>query len=182
MRHTPACLQYHERLSLPFLISCFLSAASMAAKSAPSSCGPFFLALFAARRAACASALPSSRSSPSASLPAKEARVDLCWPKVSRGLETMWTHSSPASTAGLDTPALEIAWLLAICLNPSSGNQDTRQLQLTLAAVPILLLAKGEVAAGPKSLQLLRQALGTLRTQLAQLRAPSCHSHRCNSL
>ena len=84
----------------------------------------------------------------------------------------MWTHNSPASTAGLDTPALEIAWLLAIYLNPSSGKQDTRQLQLTLAAVAILLLAKGEVAAGPKSLQLLRQALGTLRTQLAQLRAP----------
>ena len=132
MRHTPACLQYHERLSLPFLISCFLSAASMAAKSAPSSCGPFFLALFAARRAACASALPSSSSSPSASLPAKEAKVDLCWPKVSRGLETMWTHSSPASTAGLDTPALEIAWLLAIYLNQfiwESGHQ-------TVAAYP----------------------------------------------
>ena len=48
--------------------------------------------------------------------------------------------------------------------------------------MPILLLAEGEVAAGPESLQLLRQALGTLRAQLAQLHAPSCHLHECHNL
>ena len=53
--------------------------------------------------------------------------------------------------------------------------------ELTLAGVPSLLAAKGEVTAGSRPLLLLRQALGTLRAQLAQLHTPSRRSHTCQS-
>ena len=104
-----ACWQYHEISSSPFLASCFCSAASMAAKRAPSSREPLFLALFAARKAACASALLSSRSSSSFSLPAIEAAITSCGPDVSRELTLCGLRLTTASKECLKTPALELA-------------------------------------------------------------------------